>query len=329
MRRTAAFLLLPGLLGGLAGCGFEGVASLPLPGGADLGARPYEVRIEFEDALDLVPRSLCKVDDVTVGEVTGIELGDGWRAEVVCAVRGEVPLPDATTALIAQTSLLGEKFVKLVPAGRGRLSGPIPVTRTSTSAEVEQVLSAASLLVNGGGLDQLATINTELGQALGGRSARIKGLLRRLGVFVAGLDGSRKDIVRLMDGLDGLTSTLARQRGTIKEVATGIGPAVKRLRRQRRDLTRMLTALDRLGRTATRVVERSGADTLANLRHLSELLSNLDRARHDLVEGVATALTFPFPGSAASMLRGDYGNADITVDVTPATTLDNLLGGAR
>lgn len=90
----------------------------------------------------------------------------------------------------------------------------------------------------------------------------------------------------------------------------------------------MLISLDRLGRTATRVVERSGDDTLANLRDLRSLLTQLDRARHDLAGGLGTALTFPFPSSATDLLRGDYGNVDVTVDLTPATTLDNLLGGA-
>ncbi|RSN01792.1 hypothetical protein DMB42_37060 [Nonomuraea sp. WAC 01424] len=312
-----------------AGCGFEGVASLPLPVAADLGDRPYPVTIQFADALDLVPRSACKVDDVTVGEVTGVELGRDWRADVVCQVRGDVALPDRTTAAISQTSLLGEKFVRLVPAGRGRLSGPIPVARTSTTAEVEEVLSAASLLVDGGGLDQVATLNHELGDVLDGRSARLKDLLRRLGAFAAGLDGSKRQIVRLIDELDDLTGTLAAQRATIRTTATEIGPAVTLLKDQRTDLTAMLAALDRLGRTATRVVERSHADTLANLRHLRELLLNLDRARDSVADGLATAITFPFPGSASTMLRGDYGNTDLTVDASPSTALRNLLGGAR
>ncbi|WP_157254646.1 MCE family protein [Nonomuraea typhae] len=309
-----------------AGCGFEGVQSIPLPGGADLGDRPRQVRIEFADALDLVPQSLCKLNDVTVGKVTAIELDAAWRALVTCTVRGEVALPAETGAVISQTSLLGEKFVAFLPAGRGNLTGPIPLRRTSRGAEVEQVLAAASLLVNGGGLEQLATINTELGRMLDGRTGTVKRLLRRLDTFTGALDGSKGDIVRLIGNLDRLTATLAAQRATLRSVATRIGPAVTQLRRQRAGLTRMLAALDRLGRTATRVVTRSQADTLANLAHLRRLLDNLDRARHDLAGNLATALTFPFPGSATGLLRGDYGNVDVTVDLTPATTLDNLLG---
>ncbi|MGW0807477.1 MCE family protein [Nonomuraea sp. NPDC002799] len=326
VRGWAAGVVLLCLTGG---CGFEGAGSLPLPGGADLGGRPYSVTIEFADALDLVPQSLCKVNDVTVGEVTGIELDDGWRAGVVCAVRGDVVLPDRTTAAIAQTSLLGEKFVKLLPAGRGRLGGPIPLARTRTSAEVEQVLSAASLLVNGGGLDQLATINIELGAVLDGRSDTIKDLLRRLDTFAEGLDGSKREIVRLIDELDDLTATLAGQRGTIEAVATEAGPAVEQLRRQRRDLTGLLAGLGRLGRTAGRVVERSQADTLANLRSLRKILKYLDQARRSIAGNLSTVLTFPFPASAATMFKGDYADTDVVVDVSPGRTLRNLLGGER
>ncbi|MEU7898332.1 MlaD family protein [Nonomuraea sp. NPDC049152] len=152
----SALLLIPLLA--VAGCGFRGVESLPLPGAADLGERPYPVTIEFADALDLVPHALCKVNDVTVGKVTAVEL-IAWRAEVVCT---------------------------------------------------------------------------------------------------------------------------------------------------------------------TRVVTRSRDDTLADLRHLRALLAGLDAARTSVARNLDTALTFPFPPSATGLLKGDYGNADVTVDLSPGTTLENV-----
>src|SRR5512139_1734293 len=76
----------------LSGCDFD-VYSLPLPGGADLGDNPYSVKVEFRDVLDLVPQSSVKVDDVTVGKVSDIDV-KGYHAEVTLAVRGDVKLPD-------------------------------------------------------------------------------------------------------------------------------------------------------------------------------------------------------------------------------------------
>ena len=43
----------------LSGCKFQGAASLPLPGG--VGGNGYQVKVDFKDALDLVPQSSVKV----------------------------------------------------------------------------------------------------------------------------------------------------------------------------------------------------------------------------------------------------------------------------
>ena len=47
----------------------------------------------------------------------------------------------------------------------------IPVSRTTSNATVEEVLGALSLLLNGGGIDQLHTITTQLDAALIGQRA--------------------------------------------------------------------------------------------------------------------------------------------------------------
>ena len=56
------------------------VYSLPLPGGPDVGDDPITVKVEFADVLDLVPQSTVKVNDVSVGKVTGFEK-DAVQAE--------------------------------------------------------------------------------------------------------------------------------------------------------------------------------------------------------------------------------------------------------
>ena len=50
----------------LAGCGFKGAYSLPLPGGSGTGA-VYHVKAVFSDVQDLVPMSAVRVNDVAVG----------------------------------------------------------------------------------------------------------------------------------------------------------------------------------------------------------------------------------------------------------------------
>src|SRR6478609_3245541 len=97
----------------LTGCDLD-VYKLPLPGGTDVGDDAITVSADFRDVLDLVPKTTVKVNDVSVGQVTDIELRDG-HAVVTMDLRKDVELPANAIAEIRQTSLLGEKFVSLGP----------------------------------------------------------------------------------------------------------------------------------------------------------------------------------------------------------------------
>src|SRR3954453_18527882 len=111
MRRRAV-AAMAGVLVLCSGCSaeFGGIYELPLPGGAELGTHPYRVTAQFADLLDLVPHAAVKVDDVPVGRVEKVALGaDGWTAEAVLAVNGDVVLPANSLANLRQSSLLGEK----------------------------------------------------------------------------------------------------------------------------------------------------------------------------------------------------------------------------
>ncbi|QXJ23662.1 MCE family protein [Actinomadura graeca] len=320
----------------LSGCSFGGVDTLPLPGGPDLGSDPRTVRIEFANVLDLVPQSVVKVNDVSVGKVEKIDLAGGtggWHAVVTVKLRRDVRLPDNATATIGQTSLLGEKYVALAPPANRPATGElgsgdlIPLARTTRTTEIEEVLSAMSLLLNGGGIEQVATISHELQAAMGGREATIRSVLHRLDTFTGTLDRNRAAITRALDGIDRLTGKLAAERKTITDTIDRTGPAITVLDRNRADLTRMLVALDRLSRTTTGVIDRSHADMVANLRDLDTILRNLNKAGSDLPKSLETLITFPFPATFGNVIAGDYGNVRLTLDLDFESIARNLLGG--
>ncbi|MDQ3734601.1 MAG: MCE family protein, partial [Actinomycetota bacterium] len=248
--RLAALIAVATLL--LAGCGnFRGAYSLNLPGGADLGDNPYTVVVEFEDVLDLVPQSAVRVADVPVGRVDAIEL-TGWVAKVTILVNSDVELPANADAAIRQSSLLGEKFVELSAPPTGQASerladgDTIPIERTERNVEVEEVLGALSLILNGGGVAQLQTITRELGLALQGREEALRNTLTQLDMFIGGLDQQKGDIIAALESIDRLAQTLATQRDTIAVALDTIGPGLEILEDQRSSLVDMLESLARL-----------------------------------------------------------------------------------
>ena len=329
-RRAAALLAAAALL---SGCGFRGAYSFDLPGGADTGDDPYQVQVQFADVLDLVPQSAVRVADVPVGKVTDVELGDDWTAVVTVEVDGDVDLPANAVAMIQQSSLLGEKYVELAapgnedPAGELQDGSLITLDRTNRNVEVEEVLGALSLVLNGGGLAQLQTITSELGQALEGREGALRSTLEELDTFIGGLDAQKDEISRALDSVDALATTLSAGTQTIATALDTIGPGLTVLEDQRGLLVSMLQSLAQLGDVGTRVINQAGADTVADLQLLQPILSQLAAAGPDLAGSLDLLLTFPFPASSLSSLQyradqrtGGYGlftnmTADLNLDL--------------
>ncbi|MET9757565.1 MCE family protein [Streptomyces sp. NPDC006372] len=325
--RTAVWAAVGSLL--LTGCEFNGWYDVQLPGGAAADGHAYHVTVEFRDVLDLVPQSAVKVNNVTVGAVEKVEL-EGWHARARLRVADSVKLPANAIAELRQTSMLGEKYVALsrplesTPAGRLRDGDVIPLSRSGRNPEVEEVLSALSALLNGGGVAQLKTITTELNKALQGRENRVRSLLKELDTFIGGLDDQRQDIVRALKAVDRLAARLGKEKTTIAEAVDTMPPALKVLADQRRDLTRMLTALSELGKTGTKVVNASHDDTVANLEQLRPILRQLNKAGSNLPNSLELLTTYPFPRNVVDAIKGDYVNLHITADLDLAGIYGNL-----
>lgn len=316
----------------VSGCQFNGVESLPLPGGPGLGSHPYRVEVDFSDVLDLVPQSVVKVNDVTVGKVTSVQL-EGWHARVTCMLNGNVHLPANAVARIEQTSLLGEKFVSIsAPSGApstGTLASGsvIPLTRTAEDVQVEQVLSALSMLVNNGGLEQVSTITNELNSALHGNEDTTRNLLKQLSTTVGSLNAERGTIVQAINNLDQLSAKFAAQNTTIANSLDRITPALRLLADERAQLTQLLTSTSQLGTVADRVINASEADTVASLRALVPIANSLAKTGSQLPKSLEMLLTFPFPPTTSKVIKGDYANQNITLDLNVSKVLQDLLGG--
>jgi phospholipid/cholesterol/gamma-HCH transport system substrate-binding protein len=326
---TRLRLLVLALLGSLTltGCGID-IYKLPLPGGTDVGDHPLTVHIMFRDVLDLVPQSTVKVDDVSVGKVTDVSL-DGATADVTVQLRRDVQLPDNAVATIRQTSLLGEKFVSLAPPESGASANPlqngdvIPLERSGRNPEVEEVLGALSLLLNGGGVAQLRTIARELNLALEGREGTARSALDQIRTLMTQLDDHKADIVNAIDKLNDLSVAINKQRDTIDATLEELPSALTSIDKQRKDLVKMLHALADLSDVGVRVVRASKDATIDSLQQLTPVLGQIAASGDDFVNAFNVFLTYPFvdevvgrdPQVARNLHMGDYTNLSIPLDI--------------
>ncbi|MBK5307917.1 MAG: MCE family protein [Frankiaceae bacterium] len=325
-RRLVAALLVTVTL---SGCG--SIYDLPLPGAVAKGDHTFTVSVQFADALDLVPYSAVKVNDATVGHVKRVAL-ENRHAVVVCQLLDSVRLPANAVARVSQTSLLGEKFVEIhaptTEPARGTLGDGdvIALASTDTDATVEEVLGALSLLLSGGGLAQVNTIAKELSTALDGRETTARDLLVKLDAFIGGLDAQRTDIVQAIERIDGLAATVRSQETVLTKAVDTLPGALRILADDRDQLTALLVSIDRLGDVATRVINGTRKDLVANLKALQPTLTKLAEVGNVIPKSLEAIITYPTADGVEKGYFGDYGNLALTVDISSAS-LTNTFGG--
>lgn len=307
----------------LTGCSLgKDLYNTPLPGGADVGDHPVKITADFDDVVDLVPQSSVKVENIAVGRVASIELNpDGRSARATLLVNGDVDLPKGTTARLQQTSLLGEKYVALIrptEADSGAASlqsgANIPIADTSQVAEIEQVLGALSLVVNGGGLAKFQDISRELTKVSAGRPEEIRGFLDNMETFMTSLDARKGAITAALDSVAKLSVTLDTDKEKIAKALEGLSPGLKVLAEQRGQLVEMLKALDKLSDVSIRTLNASQKDMVKDMQLLEPILRELAESGDALPNSLELLLTYPFPDSVLDAIKGDYLNVFATAN---------------
>jgi phospholipid/cholesterol/gamma-HCH transport system substrate-binding protein len=330
--RTLAAVLA---VGALAGCGFHGANSFKLPGTKGGGPGSYTIQAQMPDAQNLERNSRVRVNDVTVGTVTDIEL-QGWNALVTMTIDGDVDLPANATATIGQTSLLGSVHIELAPPagvtpeGRLRNGSLIRLSSPGAYPSTEHTLAAVSLLLNGGGLGQIQDITEALSTAFTGREQDLKSLLGQLDKFVSYLNDQKSDIIAATDSLNNLVGQFADQKPVVDKALKTIPGALTVLKDERDNLANALRDLSQFGALAADSVNQTKANLVKELKDLGPVLQSLADAGPALTRALSFYGTFPFPKDTLSnWLRGDYANLTAVIDLTLSRIDSSLFTGTR
>ncbi|MCF8571251.1 MCE family protein [Gordonia sp. HY002] len=331
-RATSVVLLIVATLVALSGCSWRGLNSLPLPGTHGRGDGAWTVQIEMPDVTTIDRNSEVLVDDIAVGRVSDLALRDG-HAVVTVSLDDGVALPANTVAKIGQTTLLGSAHVELgAPdngaVGRLRDGDTIPIDDAGAYPTTEQTLASVALVLGGGGLDQVRTITTELNAALGGRTDAARRVLSGLNRLLGGLNEQIDSITDAIDSLDDLSSRLAAQHERIGEAIDALAPALDAVADRRGQLSQTLIRLGDFSDTAHGIVRASGDEMRTDLKALPPILKGLADSGKSLTESSRYLLTYPFPIDVAqNVVRGDYANGQVTLDLRLATLDKALLIG--
>lgn len=289
MRRVVPWVLVAVVA---TGCSTS-AQDLPLPGSRVSGPT-YSLGADFDDALNLAVGAPVKVDGVTVGRVREVTAAD-FTARVDLDVRESTELHDGATARLRATTPLGELFVQIDDADTGRrLQDGDRLGRKSTSVAptIEDTMTSASLVINGGGLGQLQTIVREANLALGGREDEARDVLGRMARTAAALNASSDDIDRALDALADVSATLERERDTTNAALRDVAPAARTLRANTDRLVTLLQSIEDFGEVTTETIDRTRDDLLSVLNTMGPVFDELNALEDELGPGIDTLLAF-------------------------------------
>ena len=246
----------------------------------------YTIEADFADAAGLTPENEVRVAGLKVGKVRSVELASAGgtssagarvfdRVRVVMEISSGVKLGHLTEAEIKLKTILGSKFVDIVPRGNApyvRAGERIPLQRTRIPFELYEVTNRTVATVGeldaealNDSLRELADLTEDpegdLGRALRGLARASQGLADR--------DAELQELIRsgsrILEVLGSRSEALGRIFDSGAELLTALA--------ERRDaLARFVRGSDRLAAELSDLIRSTRSDLDPALRDLHEVL---------------------------------------------------------
>jgi phospholipid/cholesterol/gamma-HCH transport system substrate-binding protein len=320
-RRSVGLVL--GLAGALtlSGCAIS-LQSLPKVSGLD--AATYPIYAAFANVLNLPQEAQVRVGAQVVGQVGSITTRD-FQADLTLDIEKSVRLPVGTIAQVRFDDPLGDEYILLeapsTPSPRTtdearQFLAPgahIPDSSTSTAPSVEDTFGALSLVLNGGGINQLQTIIGQLNDTFNGNQTPIRSFLTTIDDGVSSLSGGRAAIDGALTSISNLSTKLNAGAPTIANGISTIAPAIGVLASENQQISGLLTQLSNLGAVGTQIAQQSGQNAVNDAEDLLPVVQQLNSVSAQLTPDLKALASFE--AETPKIAPGDYLQVNAIVNV--------------
>ncbi|MGV0737140.1 MCE family protein [Mycobacterium syngnathidarum] len=260
-----------------------------------------------------------------VGRVSGMSLAASG-ASVQLSLSDADGLDSATVASVELPSALGNPFVRLssaqpAPQRALRDGDVIPPSHTELGPQIESALATFGALLSRSGVDQLATIVTELDKAFAGRADKVRGLIDSMSLLAAKASEHQGEFDQAMS----LAANIAGQFGNEQKAVTGyldaVPEVVAMLDAQRAKLQTLFSSTTALAATANSVLQSTDLNTMVTD---AGTVVGMMGTFNDRLGAMLTSMN-TFLEKFGSSVHGDYLMFDGALDIPG--TIDKLLTG--
>jgi virulence factor Mce-like protein len=263
-----------------AGCATNGLASLPLPKPGLSRGSGYTITAVFENALNLPAFAKVRLAGADVGQLETLEAKD-YTAVATLRIMDGVQLPQGSTVELRSATPLGDVFIAVKPpansSGASLLKNGdvIPIENTAEAATVENLLTGAAVLVNGGAVQNLTDLINGAGKAAGadgGKNFRV--LVDRTNQLLGTMDRRTDQISDSLTALSGLSRRIDEKNYVLVDLMTAAAPATNVLAQHTNQIADLVVqagaTTDSLNKfPSINGTDNSGRSVIADLNKLS------------------------------------------------------------
>jgi phospholipid/cholesterol/gamma-HCH transport system substrate-binding protein len=274
------------------------VIAVLLVGAFDLQNLPFiNQRVGYAAAVaeagGLMPGDDVRVAGVRVGDVTGLDLENG-HVRVDFEVDRGVAFGPATTASVRIRTLLGRKFLMLVPAGPGQLAAgsEIPLDRTTPAYDVVDAFSDLTTTEERIDTTRLAQALDTVATTFRNSPAPVRDALSglsRLSRTIASRDAQLQSLLQHARGVSGV---LASRDAQLTQLLGDGNALLDELKARRQAIHDLLVGTSQLSRQLSGVVADNRAQLAPALASLGSVLATLQANQASLDKAIAAYPAF-------------------------------------
>jgi len=260
--------------------------SLPLIGGGTV------YRAQFSEAAGLRPDDPVRVAGVKVGTVESLALEDG---AVMVELRIEDTfVGDRSEAAIKIETVLGAKYVALVPRGSGELDPdePIPLERTASPYDVVEAFADLSSTIADVDTQQLASSFQVMAETFADTPDEVRTSLQGLARLSDTISSRDAQLGQLLTATRQVTQVLADRNGEFNQLIVDSNTLLTEVQQRRELIDSILTSTQQLSEQLSGLVADNREVLTPALQQLGTVTDILSRNRAALAQTVNNLAPF-------------------------------------
>ncbi|TMR96868.1 MCE family protein [Nonomuraea basaltis] len=265
----------------------------------------YRLVATFDDVSGLAEGDQVKIAGAPVGQVDAIRVVDG-RAEVTLEVQDAVRVPADTEAAIRWRDAVGQRVVYLLPGtAPDRLPAGGRIARTSSVVDIGELVSDLGPLTRSLDPEQINQLLTAAAKSLKGNQRNIPRLLDNVNAITSTVNDRGKTIEQLLEDYATVTGVVARRDKQIEQLVDNLVTLSDAFADNRKLIDDSLVELSATIHTQNEVLGKNAGELGALVDNLSGLTGGI-RRNVNRIDTTISTLQPLFARAYSTVNRGHY-----------------------